>query len=301
MTDSLGTQVGSTVKYLPFGLARVTIDIPTDKLFTGQRLDSTGLYYYNARYYDPTIGRFISPDTMIPNPANPQCYNRYSYCLNNPLIYIDPSGHIVTFDGTDIQKAIESRNYDALGKVGNSNTFKAFMKIKSVDNTLTSLLEDSPMIFNICEGELPVTVYDYGDHKDYAGLGGMTTYDANSKITNIVLNNNPHWDTIETRIKFSSHELVHAYCNLIDPSDRVLNSKFEENIGDLYSRYICDQLGVSYEDKLPSSLWYGQLNNSHTEVGPIYPTPNLGNGGTAGDSGIYMGQLLKTVPIYFKY
>ncbi|MFC2072927.1 RHS repeat-associated core domain-containing protein [Chloroflexota bacterium] len=35
-------------------------DLGTDKLFTGQRLDDTGLYYYNARYYDASIGRFIS-------------------------------------------------------------------------------------------------------------------------------------------------------------------------------------------------------------------------------------------------
>jgi len=46
-----------------------------------------------ARYYDATIGRFISPDTIVPNPANPQSLNRYSYCLNNPLKYIDPTGH----------------------------------------------------------------------------------------------------------------------------------------------------------------------------------------------------------------
>ncbi|MFC1920429.1 RHS repeat-associated core domain-containing protein [Chloroflexota bacterium] len=47
--------------------------VPTDKKFTGQRLDSTGLYYYNARYYDPETGRpvlseaegFISPDTSV--------------------------------------------------------------------------------------------------------------------------------------------------------------------------------------------------------------------------------------------
>lgn len=73
---------------------------PTDKLFTGQRLDSTGLYYYGARYYDPSIGRVISPDTIVPNPANPQSLNRYSYCLNNPLKYIDPSGHGETWLGT---------------------------------------------------------------------------------------------------------------------------------------------------------------------------------------------------------
>jgi len=93
VTDSLGAQVGSTVKYLPFGETRSTITVPTDKLFTGQRLDSTGLYYYNARYYDPTIGRFISADTIVPNMANPQCLNRYSYCLNNPLSLTDSNGH----------------------------------------------------------------------------------------------------------------------------------------------------------------------------------------------------------------
>jgi hypothetical protein len=44
MTDGAGSQIGNTVKYLPFGEARATINVPTDKLFTGQRLDSTGLY-----------------------------------------------------------------------------------------------------------------------------------------------------------------------------------------------------------------------------------------------------------------
>ena len=64
----------------------------TDKLFTGQRLDDTGLYYYNARYYDPLIGRFISADSIVSDFKNPQAFNRYSYVLNNPLKYTDPSG-----------------------------------------------------------------------------------------------------------------------------------------------------------------------------------------------------------------
>jgi RHS repeat-associated protein len=91
VTSANGTSLG-IMKYYPYGETR-TGSVPTDKLFTGQRLDDTGLYYYNARYYDPTIGRFISPDTIIPNPTNPQAFNRYSYCLNNPLKYTDPSGH----------------------------------------------------------------------------------------------------------------------------------------------------------------------------------------------------------------
>jgi RHS repeat-associated protein len=52
-----------------------------------------GLYDYNARYYSSNLGRFVSPDTMVPDPQNPQNFNRYAYVLNNPLKYSDPSGH----------------------------------------------------------------------------------------------------------------------------------------------------------------------------------------------------------------
>jgi hypothetical protein len=46
-----------------------------------------------ARYYDPELGRFIQADTIVPNAGNPQSLNRYSYCYNNPLNHIDPTGH----------------------------------------------------------------------------------------------------------------------------------------------------------------------------------------------------------------
>jgi RHS repeat-associated protein len=62
--------------------------------FTCQREDNeVGLIYMGARYYDPMTGRFISPDTIVPDPANPQSLNRYAYCMNNPVAYVDPSGH----------------------------------------------------------------------------------------------------------------------------------------------------------------------------------------------------------------
>jgi RHS repeat-associated protein len=68
--------------------------LPTDYTFTGQRVDtSAGLMYYHARYYDAALGRFTQPDTIIPNPYNPQSLNRYSYVYNNPLRYTDPTGH----------------------------------------------------------------------------------------------------------------------------------------------------------------------------------------------------------------
>lgn len=62
--------------------------------FTGQELDpETGLYYYGGRYYDSDLGRFISPDPFVQEPDNPQSLNRYSYTMNNPQRYIDPSGY----------------------------------------------------------------------------------------------------------------------------------------------------------------------------------------------------------------
>ena len=64
MTDTGGDSLG-TIKYFPFGGTIPGGDVPTDRKFTGQRLDDTGLYYYNARYYDPTIERFISRHSLF--------------------------------------------------------------------------------------------------------------------------------------------------------------------------------------------------------------------------------------------
>src|SRR5262249_24468871 len=73
---------------------------PVSNRYTGQISDDeTGLYYYGARYYDPQLGRFIQPDPTIPDPGSSQSYNRYSYCRNNPLNAVDPSG--LDDDGTD--------------------------------------------------------------------------------------------------------------------------------------------------------------------------------------------------------
>ncbi len=49
--------------------------------------------FYNARYYDPNTARFTQADTIVPNPANPQHHNRYTYVQSSPLIHTDPTGH----------------------------------------------------------------------------------------------------------------------------------------------------------------------------------------------------------------
>jgi len=94
-TDATGVTVGEQ-RYYPYGETRIsTGTIYTDKLFTGQRDTGLGIYDYNARFYSPKLGRFLSADTIVPNPFNPQDLNRFSYVRNNPLRYIDPTGHMV--------------------------------------------------------------------------------------------------------------------------------------------------------------------------------------------------------------
>ncbi len=102
-TNTAG-DVSADQRYRAYGRQRDSGPVVTDHRFTGQKLDGTGLYYDNARYYDPALGAFIgSPlgaDTLVPRPGGSRTnlldYNRYLYGLGNPLKYNDPSGHCAT-------------------------------------------------------------------------------------------------------------------------------------------------------------------------------------------------------------
>ncbi len=90
--SSTGTVLASQ-QYYPFGGTRPSSDpMVTDKLFTGHQQEGD-LYYMRARFYRPDAGRFLQPDSIVPDYTNPQSLNRYSYVLNNPLAYTDPTGH----------------------------------------------------------------------------------------------------------------------------------------------------------------------------------------------------------------
>ena len=69
----------------------------TDRGFTfHENMTAFNLINMNGRAYDPMIGQFLSPDPFVQSPDNSQSYNRFSYCMNNPLKFTDPSGYLVT-------------------------------------------------------------------------------------------------------------------------------------------------------------------------------------------------------------
>jgi RHS repeat-associated protein len=94
--DALGSTVLVTgesaavvqrVVYRPFGASVATVagsPATTPRFgFTGQRFEKgTGIYDYNARFYDPALGRFLQPDSIIPDPFDSQSLNRYGYVRN---------------------------------------------------------------------------------------------------------------------------------------------------------------------------------------------------------------------------
>ena len=78
--------------YMPYGSGRGTGELSIDRGWLGQvEDDDTGLVYLNARYYDPVLGRFLSPDPLM-NPGDPRTLDPYRYADNNPVVFTDASG-----------------------------------------------------------------------------------------------------------------------------------------------------------------------------------------------------------------
>ena len=121
-TDHLATVTGTLeyglgvvnverLRYSPYGDKRGSPGVVAgDRTYTGQVDDMTvtGLMFYNARYYDPVARNFVSPDTIIPDPASTLGWNRYTYVNNNPINANDPTGHCTTSNGTLIDGGDET-------------------------------------------------------------------------------------------------------------------------------------------------------------------------------------------------
>ncbi len=108
VTDSAGNVIRQ-MDYTAWGLLRNPQDgtvygpdeqpeLLLGRGYTGhEHLPWFGLINMNARLYDPAVGRFLSPDPVVQTPDNTQNFNRYSYCMNNPLKYTDQDGQLFLF------------------------------------------------------------------------------------------------------------------------------------------------------------------------------------------------------------
>ena len=90
-----------------------------------EHLTGLGLINMNARLYDPLLGRFLSPDPYVQAPDHSQSFNRYSYCMNNPLKYNDRSGELFGIDDLIIIAGVVLGAYLG-GAVANNNQWNPF-------------------------------------------------------------------------------------------------------------------------------------------------------------------------------
>ena len=123
----------ATYRYTDFGETTINGDNKAENevCYTGGIYDhSTGLYYLNARYYNPEDGRFVTEDTYRGETAKPETGHLYAYCANNPVNYVDPSGHkaktVIYYNkkGKDFKKQAMHSPYYKNSQV----TFKSVIK-----------------------------------------------------------------------------------------------------------------------------------------------------------------------------
>jgi len=95
LLDASSSNIVATYYYDAFGnITDQTGTVNNNITFAGYQWDAeTGMYYLNARMYDPATARFMQEDTYTGDPSDPLSLNLYTYCNNEPLMYWDPSGH----------------------------------------------------------------------------------------------------------------------------------------------------------------------------------------------------------------
>jgi RHS repeat-associated protein len=106
-------------------------DSLTPRGFTGhEMLDDLGLVHMNGRIYDPLLGRFLSADIVVSDPANLQTYNRYSYVRNNPLSFVDPTGYLEATISEEERKKLKD-SADAINRIVNEKISPTLEEVKA--------------------------------------------------------------------------------------------------------------------------------------------------------------------------
>ncbi len=217
LTDNLGSilsvigENGTKVfdaSYDAWGQQTLTLNtIGLHRGYTGhEMLNEFGIINMNGRLYDPVLGRFFSPDNYVQLPDFTQSHNRYSYCLNNPLKYTDPSGELFGIDDAVIAFAVYNiASSMMMAAYNGENIWKAGG---------ISLLS-SALSFGI--GEIFGTVGSFGKELLRAGAHGVS-----SGLVNVLSGGNFGQGFVAGAVSSSLGSLVKGV--KMDPGLKVLSS-----------------------------------------------------------------------------
>ena len=114
-----------------------------------EHLDGVGLIHMNGRVYDPTMGRFLSPDPLVQAPNNSQSYNRYTYVFNNPLSFFDPTGYASKrkINGVEVKgRTLPKLRIGGL-KIGGGGSFSSFNA--ALANRISRFMTGERVVMNI--------------------------------------------------------------------------------------------------------------------------------------------------------
>jgi RHS repeat-associated protein len=167
-------EVAATYYYDAFGnILESTGDVNNNITYAGYQYDEeTGLYYLNARMYEPKIARFLQEDTYRGDPMDPLSLNLYAYCAYNPIVYYDPTGHMRIFGiefGNPIEGAkiilfgSEEERQEAFELIEEYGTGSNFEKIviganKGVRDVYQGAIDTGKMVYDTYKD--PVATYN---------------------------------------------------------------------------------------------------------------------------------------------
>jgi RHS repeat-associated protein len=253
----------SSIEYQPFGESSTT-GSEEDYQFAGKEKDASGLYYFGARYYDPQVGRFTTKDPLPGRIQSPQTLNRYVYCLNNPLKYVDPQGMqtepVELPDGTisqpltDLYNALETAlanlSTEQLDEINKLLVGSDADKLQAV----MMILEAAGIKFDFNKATNTLSV-EFGGVEFFIEFANIrehgkiaTGTDTGNKF--IVLNNNisKAGDLFLTL----GHELVHA--NMIAFHGDVIDT-IKQQYGDVGNEAFNELIAYQWEAGIAEKMW----------------------------------------------
>ena len=192
----------------------------------------------NGRLYDPILGRMLSPDVVIQDEQNSQAYNRYSYCFNNPLRFIDPTGWLLGDGGSG-----GSLPHIIIG--GQTNYILPEITIRPDDNPSLSNPHEKPNYPTYYYGGSPTDLPAWGDPSNGPSIGwsngtgcgggsGRTGNNVNNTSIRYVLSDyfQKHRHYTQTSLRDCKIAVARSYYQYFSGIDK--GESFRDDIKDAY-------------------------------------------------------------------